>query len=48
MKLWQYNRVTGYWNLVRSCDPQDAHEWLRIFQEDEPTVLFKLAHRRPR
>lgn len=48
MKLWQLNRITGYWVLCRRCDPNDAHEWLRVYQEDEPTAVFKLSTRRPR
>lgn len=46
--LWQLDRQTGEWHHVRTCHVQEAQEWLRIFQEDEPTAAFKIAIRKPR
>jgi hypothetical protein len=37
-----------HWHLERRCAPDDdMHRWLKVFQKDEPDVLFVLAERRP-
>ena len=48
MKLWQYNAITGYWNLVRSCDKATAAQWLAVFQGDAPNARFVLSARAPK
>lgn len=48
LRLWKLDRITGYWELQRDCDPREGHEWLKIFQADEPTALFKLSYKKPR
>jgi hypothetical protein len=48
MKLWRYNAVTGYWNLVRTCDDATATQWLALFVSDEPSASFKLSKRQPK
>jgi hypothetical protein len=45
--LWRYNTTTGYWNRQRECLPENAQQWLAVFQKDEPQAFFRLAKRRP-
>jgi hypothetical protein len=30
MRLWKYNKITGFWNVVRSVTPDTAVEWLKV------------------
>ena len=46
--LWKFNKVTGYWELCRSCDKENAAEWLSIFQNDEPNAQFKISKNKPK
>jgi hypothetical protein len=46
-KLWRKDPITGYWKLARTCDIGTAHQWLLVFQKDEPDVTFKLSPKRP-
>ena len=46
-KLWKYNRITGYWVLMRDCFFDRRADWLRIFQSDEPGETFKASRNRP-
>ena len=46
--LWKYNKVTGYWDYCRDCEKSTAQEWLKVWQEDEPEVIFKIAKNRPK
>lgn len=48
ISLWVFNRVTGYWNLVRNCDVQTAQDWMRIFQTDDPGAVYQLSKTKPR
>ena len=45
--IWKYNPITGGWMLVRDSYKENAATWLRIFQGDEPSVIFKVSKRRP-
>lgn len=45
--LWRYNAITGEWKLERTCAPETAEEWLKIFQKDEPEASFKLSRKKP-
>lgn len=45
--IWRYDPVTGYWRLVRNVLKARAQDWLRIWREDEPSVVFKLSQYRP-
>lgn len=46
--LWRYNRITGYWEAERSCIVgATCEEWLRVYSNDEPRELFKVAVKRP-
>lgn len=47
MRLWKYNRVTGYWRAVRDVTLETAQEWLTIWQRDEPGEVFTVSARRP-
>lgn len=48
MKLWKYNRVTGFWVHQRNCLDHEADQWLRIFQRDEPEEFFVLSKKEPK
>jgi len=48
MKLWRYNKITGYWILMRDCASNNAAQWLEVFQADEPKEYFKLSNKKPR
>lgn len=48
VRIWQYNRVTGYWLLVRDCYRENAKRWLEIFSGDQPGEVFKAQLRRPK
>ena len=30
MRLWKYNKITGFWNVVRAVTSDTAVEWLQI------------------
>ena len=47
MKLWKYNKITGFWNVVRSVTPDIAVEWLMVWQKDEPKETFVISTRKP-
>ncbi len=48
--LWRYNKVTGYWNVERTCTHETMEQWHRIYSEDEPGEYFYLtaSNRKPR
>ncbi len=45
--IYRFNHITGYWQRVRSVSPDNAQDWLRVFQNDEPACVFVLAYRLP-
>jgi hypothetical protein len=45
--LFRFNPITGYWQRIKTVDPDRAADWLRVFREDEPSCYFVVAHRRP-
>jgi hypothetical protein len=47
IKLWKYNRITGYWVYQRECNPDTADQWLVIFQKAEPEESFILRKNKP-
>ena len=47
VNLYEYNKITGYWKLVRSHEIEDAEEWQRVFHSDAPDAYFWTAKRRP-
>lgn len=46
--LWRYNKTTGYWVFCRECCESVAQDWLKVWQNDEPTVSFVLSPNRPK
>ena len=49
MKLWKYNSITGYYDLVKTIQiDEDAEKWLEIFVADEPLSQFVLSTIKPR
>lgn len=47
--LWsvRYNHAKGYhWKLEREC-VNTGNEWLTVFKNAEPTVLFVLSQKMP-
>jgi len=47
MKLWEYNKITGYWNFVRSVKAETADQWLSLFRQDNPLGIYMLSSKRP-
>jgi len=47
-KIWRLNPITGYWEYQRSCMMGGAELWLKIYQEDEPDIKFKIGVNKPR
>lgn len=45
--LWKFNRVTGFWLMVRDSLIENAERWLEIYQGDEPEEFFTLSKKRP-
>lgn len=50
MKLFlcKYNKITGYWNIVREVNKETKDAWLKIFKQDEPNEIFKVSLRKPK
>lgn len=48
MNLWRFNPITGCWRMERACLPDTAHQWLALFQKDEPKAHFALSRFAPR
>ena len=49
IKLWKYNRATGYFNIVKVIEVEaNAIQWLELFQADEPNEYFVLSKIKPR
>ncbi len=48
MRLWKYNKVTGYWVLIRTVSEQTAKQWIDIYKADEPNEQFKISFNRPK
>lgn len=48
LKIWKYNKITGYWNPLKTIEVrEDGEKWLKVFQEDEPKEFFKLSSNKP-
>jgi hypothetical protein len=45
--LWKFNKVSGYWNHIRSCNATNCAQWLAVFERDEPDEFFRIAKRKP-
>lgn len=37
-----------YWQAERTVTDATAQAWLKVFRNDEPTVLFLVANKKPR
>lgn len=37
----------NHWVVERDCTEETAQEWLKIFRDDEPAVLFLASNRMP-
>jgi hypothetical protein len=48
MKLWKYNKITGYWMYIRDVSEYNKSTWLYIYQKDEPNEKFKISKNKPR
>ena len=49
--IWSFRTSPARGNYVvaeRQCDETEALAWLKIFRDDEPTVLFVGSKRKPR
>ena len=50
-KIWskRFTPARGnHWVHERNTTEENAQEWLKIFREDEPNVLFIASKRKPR
>jgi hypothetical protein len=47
MKLWKFNKITGYWNVAREVTKETKDQWLAVFQKTEPIEFFKVSKNRP-
>lgn len=51
MKIWS-RRFTvalgNHWKLERDCNAGSVNEWLAVFRNDEPNVIFIVNARKPR
>lgn len=46
--LWRYNKTTGYWEAERSCIKNaTCEQWLKVYKDDEPDEIFKVAAKKP-
>jgi hypothetical protein len=45
--IYRFNHITGYWQHVRNVSSDNAQDWLRAFQNDEPACVFVLSYRKP-
>lgn len=48
LKLWKFNKITGYWQLERDVTKENQAGWLKIYQQDEPDELFKVSKIKPK
>jgi len=48
IKLYKFNKIIGSWDYIRTCDESTKHQWLEIFQSDEPSETFKLSKNKPK
>lgn len=38
----------NYWQQEREVTEQTAQDWLKVFRDDEPNVLFLVAAKKPK
>jgi len=48
IKLWRYNKVTGYWCISRFCNTETGAQWLATFKADEPDEHYVLSIKQPK
>lgn len=50
MKIWS-RRFTialgNHWKYERDCNEMNVQEWLKVFRDDEPNVIFIASKRKP-
>ena len=37
----------NHWNLEREVTDETCQEWLKVFRNDEPKILFLVSSRKP-
>ena len=50
MTLWsrRHSPTRGnYWKAERDVTEQTAQDWLKVFRDDEPNVIFIVSKRKP-
>lgn len=47
-KLWRFAMPAGIWRVEKTVSTDEAEQWLKIFQKDEPKAAFKLSKVKPR
>ena len=48
LMLWKYNKVAGYWQVMRDVQPSTKAEQLALYQKDEPNEVFKVSKIKPK
>lgn len=48
LMLWKYNKRSGYWQSQRSVADDTAEQWLKTYEQDEPSEYFCLHANRPK
>lgn len=47
LRLWKYNRTTGFWDYARNVTLETADQWLRKWRSDEPGESFVVSNNKP-
>lgn len=50
MKIWSIRTSVAqgnHWQYERDCTEENCQEWLKVFRDDEPNVLFLASKRKP-
>lgn len=48
MCLWQRDKVTGNWILIRCVQASHAAAWKRMYQNAHPHEVFAVSAKKPR
>lgn len=50
MKIWslRFSVAKGnHWQYERDCTEANCQDWLKVFRDDEPNVIFLASIRKP-
>jgi hypothetical protein len=46
--LYKFDTITGYWKVCRQHEIEDAEEWQRMYQRDDPKGYYYTSKKPPR